>query len=128
MLGPVKTIGIYVSDQEQAIDFYVEMLGFEVRRRMEMGAGAEWVEVAPPGSETCFVLYPRDLMPDWEQRKPSVVFHCSDVDGTVAALETKGVKIAMEPANLPWGAFAAIEDPDGNWLGLTDQPIAHAPE
>ena len=41
MIGPIKTVGIYVEDQAQAIDFYVELLGFEVRRRMRMGADAE---------------------------------------------------------------------------------------
>ena len=38
MFGPMKTVGIYVSDQEKAVDFYVATLGFEVRRRMQMGA------------------------------------------------------------------------------------------
>ena len=128
MLGPVKTIGIYVSDQEKSVEFYVNVLGFEVRRRMQMGAGAEWVEVAPPGAESCLVIYPRELMPDWAERKPSIVFYCADVPGTVARLEACGVRIAMPPADLPWGTFAAIEDPDANWLGLTDQSIARVPE
>ena len=95
---------------------------------MPMAAGAEWIEVAPPGAETCLVIYPRRLMPDWEARKPSVVFHCPDVAATVAHLEARGVHIAMPPADLPWGTFAAIEDPDANWLGLTDQAIALQPE
>lgn len=34
----------------------------------------------------------------------------------------------MPPADLPWGTFAAIEDPDANWLGLTDQFIARQPD
>lgn len=128
MLGPVKTVGIYVADQERSVDFYVNVLGFEVRRRMQMAGDAEWVEVAPPGAETCLVIYPKELMPDWAERKPSVVFYCADVVGTVARLEARDVKIAMSPAELPWGAFAAIEDPDGNRLGLTDQNIARDPE
>ena len=128
MLGAIKTVGIYVSDQERSVDFYVNVLGFEVRRRMQMGADAEWVEVAPPTAETCLVIYPRELMPDWEERKPSLVFHCPDVAATVARLGACDVKIAMPPAELPWGTFAAIEDPDGNWLGLTDQSIAREPE
>ena len=128
MLGAVKTVGIYVSDQDRSVDFYVNVLGFEVRRRMLMGAGAEWIEVAPPGAETCLVIYPRDLMPDWAERKPSLVFYCPDVGEVAVRLEARGVKIAMPPAELPWGTFAAIEDPDGNWLGLTDQPIALKPE
>ncbi len=67
-------------------------------------------------------------MPDWAERKPSIVFYCADVPGTVARLEACGVRISMPPADLPWGTFAAIEDPDANWLGLTDQSIARVPE
>ena len=126
MFGAIKTVGVYVEDQAKAIDFYVGVLGFEVRRRMQMGADAEWVEVAPPGAETCLVIYPRALMPDWAERKSSLVFYCPDVRDTVETLGERGVTIAMEPGELPWGTFAAIEDPDGNWLGLTDQEIAYA--
>ncbi len=126
MFGAIKTVGVYVEDQAKAIDFYVGVLGFEVRRRMQMGADAEWVEVAPPGAETCLVIYPRALMPDWAERKSSLVFYCPDVRDTVETLGERGVTIAMEPGDLPWGTFAAIEDPDGNWLGLTDQEIAYA--
>ena len=126
MFGAIKTVGVYVEDQAKAIDFYVEVLGFEVRRRMQMGADAEWVEVGPPGAETCLVIYPRALMPDWAERKSSLVFYCPDVRDTVETLGERGVTIAMEPGDLPWGTFAAIEDPDGNWLGLTDQEIAYA--
>ena len=128
MLGPVKTVGIYVSDQAKSVDFYVDILGFEVRRRMQMATDAEWVEVGPPGAETCLVIYPRDLMPDWAERKSSIVFYCADVAGTAAQLEARGVHIAMPPAELPWGTFAAIEDPDANLLGTTDQAIAYQPE
>ena len=127
MIGPLKTVGVYVSDQEKAVDFYVHKLEFEVRRRIFMGADAEWVEVAPNGAETCLVLYPRDLMPDWAERKSSVVFHCADVSETVERLRGRGVPVVMEPGDLPWGKFAVIEDLDGNWLGLTDQPMAYAP-
>lgn len=124
MIGPIKTVGIYVADQARAVAFYTDVLGFQVRRRIEMGGDTDWVEVAPPGAETCLVIYPREMMPDWAERKSSVVFHCADVRGAIAALEQRGVSIVMPPADLPWGTFAAIEDIDGNWLGLTDQPMA----
>lgn len=125
MFGPIKTVGIYVADQAAAVEFYTGTLGFEVRRRMQMAASAEWVEVAPPGAETSLVIYPREFMPDWAERKSSVVFYCQDVSSTVDRLSERGVTIAMQPGELPWGTFAAIEDLDGNWLGLTDQEIAH---
>ena len=128
MIGPVKTVGVYVEDQAKAVEFYVDVLGFEVRRRMQMGADAEWVEVAPQGAETCIVIYPRELMPDWAEWKSSLVFYCPDVRDAVERLSERGVRIAMEPGDLPWGTFAAIEDLDGNWLGLTDQEIPYRPD
>jgi predicted enzyme related to lactoylglutathione lyase len=124
MIGPIKTVAIYVEDQERAVAFYAEKLGFVVRRRVTMGPDANWIEVSPPGAESCLVLYPRSQMPDWATRKPSVVFHCPDVEATCAELEGKGVTIRMAPTSLPWGIFASIVDPDGNELGLTSQRIA----
>ena len=64
MIGPIKTVGIYVRDQERAVEFYTQKLGFEVRRTLSMGPGASWIEVAPPGAQTCLVLYPKAMMPD----------------------------------------------------------------
>ena len=39
---------------------------------------ARWLEVAPPGAASALVLYPKAMMPDWETRRPSVVFEVED--------------------------------------------------
>lgn len=124
LIGPVKTVGIYVEDQDRALEFYTQKLGFEVRRTLPMGPQACWVEVAPPGAQTSFVLYPRKMMPDWDHRKPSVVFHCPDVPATCRALEAAGVRVPMPPTAMPWGTFAKFVDLDGNEFGLTSQELA----
>ena len=124
MIGPIKTVGIYVRDQERAVEFYTQKLGFEVRRTLSMGPEASWIEVAPPGAQTCFVLYPKAMMPNWEQLKPSVVFHCSDVEATCQHLESLGVQITMKPSPMAWGTFAKFLDIDGNEFGLTSQNLA----
>ena len=128
MFGPIKTVGVYVEDQERATRFYIDKLGFEVRRKMPMGPTREWIEIAPKGAETCLVIYPKALMQDWNEKKPSVVFHCPDIDSTIAQLRGGDVVIAMEPSDMPWGKFAVIEDPDGNQIGMTEQAIALTPE
>ena len=48
----VRTIGVPVSDQDRAIDFYVGTLGFEKRLDVNMGGGRRWIEVAPGGAAT----------------------------------------------------------------------------
>jgi len=124
MIGPVKTVGIYVEDQEKSVEFYTRVLGFEVRRSLPMGPKANWVELSPPGGQTCLVLYPRALMPGWTELKPSVVFHCPDVEATCEELASRGARVSMPPTPMPWGTFAKILDPDANEFGLTSQPLA----
>ena len=45
----VRTVGIPVTDQDRALAFYVDTLGFEVRLDLPLGRGSRWIEVAPPG-------------------------------------------------------------------------------
>lgn len=124
MIGPMKTVGIYVQDQEKALDFYTQKMGFELRRSESMGPKGSWIEVAPPGAQTCVVLYPKALMADWEQRRPCVVFHCPDVEAACRRLESLGVRITMQPKPMAWGTFAMFADLDGNEFGLTSQRLA----
>lgn len=114
MITYIKTVAIYVADQPSAISFYTEKVGLEVRRREPMGPHGDWVELAPKGGQSCLVLYPRGLMPDWETRRPSVVFHCTDAEQTYRELASRGVEFPQPPQRMPWGVFAQFADPDGN--------------
>jgi predicted enzyme related to lactoylglutathione lyase len=82
------------------------------------------VEVSPPGAETALVLYPRSMMPNWAELKPSIVFYAEDVKGLCAKLEAAGVTITMQPTPLPWGMFAKPADADSNEFGITSQQLA----
>lgn len=124
MIGPVKTVGIYVEDQEKAVEFYAQKFGFELRRSVRLTPEANWVEVSPPGAETCLVLYPKAMMTNWAELKPSVVFHCADVEATCRRLESAGVELKMQPTKMGWGTFAMFVDLDGNQFGLTSRTLA----
>jgi catechol 2,3-dioxygenase-like lactoylglutathione lyase family enzyme len=52
----VRTVGVPVTDQDRALDFYVGKLGFEKRMDAPFGPGQRWVEVAPPGGGTTIAL------------------------------------------------------------------------
>jgi len=121
MIRYIKTVAVYVSSQPDACVFYTEKLGLEVRRRESMGAEGEWLELAPKGGQTCLVLYPRAMMVEWESRRPSIVFHCSDVEQTFQELAAKGVQFKEIPKRMPWGVFAQFTDPDGNEFLLYSQ-------
>ena len=88
MIGKFGTVALYVDDQDAAERFWTERVGFEVRVKRSLGATGHWIEIAPPKAESCLVLYPKALMPDWDRRKPSFVFECDDVHAIVAALKS----------------------------------------
>ncbi|MFQ5934108.1 MAG: VOC family protein [Dehalococcoidia bacterium] len=120
MITNVRTAAVYVSDQEAALRFYTEKLGFEVRRTESMGRHGSWLEVAPPGAQSRLVIYPRAMMEDWEQRKPSIVFGCDDIEKTYSELAERDVKFTQTPTKMRWGTFAIFADPDGNEFVLSE--------
>ena len=118
MITHIATQAVYVADQPAALKFWTEQVGFEVRSRQSMGPQGDWVEVAPKGAPSCLVIYPRSLMQDWTERKPSIVFQCDDIQVTYEAMSSRGVPFTQPPKDMPWGKFAIFEDHDGNWYGL----------
>src|SRR4051812_34589000 len=119
MIEYIKTVAVYVEDQQRSLDFYTQKLGFEVRRNESMGPRGNWIEVAPVGARSCLVIYPRSLMANWKELKPSVVFQCADVEATCKEFTSRGVQITDGPKEMAWGTYAKFVDPDGNEFLLT---------
>lgn len=114
----IATVAIYVDDQPRALKFWTDQVGFTVRRRKPMGPNAEWIELGPRDADACVVIYPKSLMRDWAERKPSVVFECDDVQAQFTAMASRGVVFTQPPQDMPWGPFAIFVDPEGNSFGL----------
>ena len=86
MIRNVATVALYVENQDVALDFWTRQVGFEVRTSGSLGDDlGMWIEIAPPGADSCLVLYPRALSLDWAERKPSIVFDCENVVATARA-------------------------------------------
>ncbi|MBM9504036.1 VOC family protein [Actinacidiphila acididurans] len=110
----VATIGIRVTDQQKAIDFYVGELGFEIRRDVPFG-DKRWIEVAPPGATTTVALVPEGI-------PLGIRLTTRDADADHEALRAHGVDtdaevVRMGPAVPP---MFAVRDPDGNNLILIE--------
>ena len=118
MIAKIATAAVYVEDQEKAVDFWRNQVGFEVRVEKEMGPNAKWIEVGPKGAESCIVIYPRSMMADWAERKPSIVFESENLRDTHKEMSSRGVVFQQEPQDMPWGPFAIFLDIEGNWFGL----------
>jgi catechol 2,3-dioxygenase-like lactoylglutathione lyase family enzyme len=91
----VGTVIVPISDQDAAIAFYTEKLGFEKRSDIPFGNGERWVEVGPAGHSTTIALIPPR---DGEQVgiATRVAFSTTDVDADHAALKASGVDVDAE--------------------------------
>jgi lactoylglutathione lyase len=118
MITAIATAAVYVEDQARAQAFWTEQVGFSIHRTESMGPQGAWIEVGPRDAVSCLVLYPKGMMPDWAERKPSIVFACDDVRATHAELSGRGVPFSQPPKQMAWGDFAIFEDPEGNSYGL----------
>jgi len=128
MIDGVGSVSVFVSDQDRAKAFYINVLGFELRQDAPLypGATARWVAVAPQGAQTEVILY----LPDenWEHyrqvvgKSQALTFNVTDMKALRADLKAKGVKFVQEPDEQPWATYASIADSEGNHLILVEQP------
>ncbi|MBD2860566.1 VOC family protein [Paenibacillus oceani] len=114
MITKIATAAIYVEDQQRSKAFWSEKAGFHIVRETPMGASGSWIEVAPFGAETALVIYPRSMMDNWSELKPSLVFDCEDIGATYETMKRNGVLFQGEPKTMQWGTYVAFVDEEGN--------------
>ena len=129
---------VYVKDQQEALEFYRDKLGFEVRTdvMMDEEGAFRWLTVSPKGQPDLeIVLMPVTPGPALsaetaEKMKDLVeggalgigVFETDDVHGDHERLAKLGVEFVSPPSERPYGTEAIVKDNSGNWFSLT-QPI-----
>lgn len=119
-ISHVGVITIQVKDQDAALRFYTERLGFEKRIDAPMGEAMRWLTVAPAGSATEFVLASGFGMDGGSPIGAStgVVLETDDIDAAYAELSGRGVHFTKEPSREFFGGWAEFVDQDGNGFGL----------
>jgi catechol 2,3-dioxygenase-like lactoylglutathione lyase family enzyme len=115
----VATVMVPVADQDKAIEFYTEKLGFEKRADTPFGNGDRWVEVAPAGAATSVAL----VLPMEGQEvgvESRIAFRSCDIDADHAALRDAGVDVDPEVMRMggPVPPMFFFRDVDGNRLLL----------
>ena len=119
MITQVKFVGIPVKDQERALAFYRDILGFKVATDQAMGPGQRWIELRIGGAETRVVLF----TPSGHEDRIGTFFNgslqCDNVEATHRQLSQRGVEFVEGPTKQPWGTFAKFRDPDGNVFVLS---------
>lgn len=113
----VGRVMVPVADQDRAIEFYVEKLGFEKRADIPYGEGARWVEVAPPGGATAIgLVLPREGDPVGIDTH--VALSTKDAGATHADLRAAGVDTDAEVMRMgdPVPPMFFVRDQDANTL------------
>ncbi|HEV3388171.1 MAG TPA: VOC family protein [Solirubrobacteraceae bacterium] len=116
----VMNIGVPVTDQDRALAFYTEKLGFETRRDVPLPQfGGRWIEVAPTGATITLSLVPaRDGVPAGIET--GIRLAAEDAAAVHAALQDRGVDVGelLRWPGVP--AMFAFHDEDGNGLEIVE--------
>jgi catechol 2,3-dioxygenase-like lactoylglutathione lyase family enzyme len=127
---------LWVHDQDEALAFYTEKLGFEVRADItlpEMG-GFRWLTVSPPGQEDVSVVLMAIPGPPVTEESTArqiedlmakgfagtVFLTTDDCQGDYEALKARGVEFTETPEERPYGIDSGFRDPSGNSVRLTE--------
>lgn len=121
-IGQVATVMVPVSDQDRAIEFYIEKLGFEQRADVPFGDGNRWVEVAPMGATTTIAL----VQPQEGEAtgiEARVALDSTDIDADHASLRERGVEVDAEVMRMggPVPPMFFFRDADGNRLLIVER-------
>ena len=121
MIRGIKFVGIPVRDQDAALKFYTEKLGFKVTTDQLMTETQRWIELMIPGTDTGLALF----TPEGHEKRigdfQSMSFWCNDVFATAKVLKSKGVQFEVEPKTEVWGATAIFKDVDQNKFVLSSR-------
>lgn len=120
MITHIASAILYVTDQDESLAFYEDVLGFEVVTDAAMGGGARWLEVRPVGAQTAIALLPAETFGRLPGEGANLTFASSNVAATIEALRSRGAEVS-EPVEEPWGTYATIVGPDDHKVQFNER-------
>lgn len=116
----VRTIGVPVTDQDRALDFYLGTLGFAKRIDVTLGADLRWIEVAPHGSDGASLALIRATQEVPAGVETGIRLMTEDADAAHAAMKLGAVDVddVLRWPDVP--PMFAFRDPDGNGLEIVE--------
>lgn len=120
MIRGVKFVSIPVANQERALRFYTESLGFRLLTDQPFSDQQRWIELGIPGADTRVVLFQfGDHLRPGETL--NLALWADDVEATAQELKAKGVEFVMEPQKRHYGTISIFKDVDGNRVMLSSK-------
>jgi catechol 2,3-dioxygenase-like lactoylglutathione lyase family enzyme len=114
MINKVKFVSIPVTNQDRALQFYTQKLGFTVLTDQPFDDSQRWIELRVPKSDTSVVLFTAKGEEKRVGTFMNLAFESNDVASTYKTLKDKGVSFDGEPKKEHWGTFVIMKDSEGN--------------
>ncbi|HZT69226.1 MAG TPA: VOC family protein [Terriglobia bacterium] len=123
----IKVTSIYVDDQDKALRFYTEVLGFAKKSDFSQGP-FRWLTVASPddpdGTELQLALNTNPAAQTYQQAlfqqgQPAVMFFTDDIKGDYERIKARGGEFTMPPTDVTASTIAMLKDTCGNLIQLT---------
>jgi catechol 2,3-dioxygenase-like lactoylglutathione lyase family enzyme len=114
VIKAIKFVGVPVSDQQRALEFYTKALGFRVVTDQPFDDTQRWIELGIGRSSSGITLFTPAGHENRIGTFTGISFLADDVIETCKELAAKGVKFIQEPKQADWGTAAVFADPDGN--------------
>ncbi|GAB3565139.1 VOC family protein [Spelaeicoccus albus] len=121
MITSIASAILYVGDQDLALQFYRDILGFDVVMDADMGENFRWLEVKPSGGQSSIVLAAAEAFGKQPGEGAYLTFATDDVEATVEELRARGATTS-EVTREPWGTYATVNAPDGHQLQFNERP------
>lgn len=121
---------IFVDNQEETLQFYTDILGFEKKIDEPVGEGFRWLTLVSPnqpdGAQLILEPNGNPIASDYQQRLfeaniPITMFGVENVQQTYDALTQKGVHFTVEPTTMGSAKMAIFNDTCGNLIQIVEQ-------
>lgn len=125
MIQKLGQVMLYVNDQDKAVQFWVEKVGFCVIADEDNGQGFRWIEIAPSeAAETSIVLHKKELVakmsPELNLGTPSLMFYSDNFDPLYAKLKEQQVTVG-EIVAMPTGRVFNFADDENNYFAVAEK-------
>lgn len=115
---------LYVNNQDEAVEFWTEKVGFSVISEENNGQGMRWIEIAPTkGAQTSIILHNKDFVakmsPGLNLGTPSLMFFSENIDELRSDLSNKNIKVG-EIVNIPSGRVFNFADNEDNYFAVME--------
>ncbi|MDC2867109.1 VOC family protein [Bacillus sp. BP-3] len=125
MINKVGQIMLYVNNQDEAVQFWTEKVGFGVVSEEDNGQGFRWIEIAPTKeTETSIILHNKEFIakmsPELNLGTPSLMFFSENFDNLYSDLSHKNVTVG-EIVNMPSGRIFNFADHENNYFAVMEK-------